>query len=237
MDEQRALMVQDREEGMSISELAEIYGVSRKTVYKWLGRHDEEGLAGRTGHKPPASPFAQPIDGRSKEAAIVAARHRWRWGAGKLRVKLCQQDSQTVWPAVSTIAAVLKAQGPGGQSSQPATCSRSTPSVYCCGRAERGVEHRFQRLVSLRTARVNPLTISDGCSRLLLRCQHVDRPGYEDVQPVFDAAFRSMTAWGHALRQRTAVCIGGSRWAEQAVHLVREVGDCGGAEQAWMSAG
>src|ERR1035441_3228902 len=38
VEEQRLLVVQDREEGMSISELAEIHGVSRKTIYKWLDR-------------------------------------------------------------------------------------------------------------------------------------------------------------------------------------------------------
>ena len=84
--------------------------MSRKTVYKWLGRHDEEGLAGL--HDVSRRPHHSPNQLTAEvEAAIVAARHRWRWGPGKLRVKLCQQDSQTVWPAVSTIAAVLKAKG------------------------------------------------------------------------------------------------------------------------------
>lgn len=30
----------------SIAELASRYGVSRKTMYKWLGRHEESGLPG-----------------------------------------------------------------------------------------------------------------------------------------------------------------------------------------------
>src|SRR5438552_11465396 len=34
--------------------------------------------------------------------------------------------------------------------------------------------------------RVDPLTMSDGCSRYLLRCQHVERTGYELTKPVFD---------------------------------------------------
>uniref|UniRef100_Q01SC5 Resolvase helix-turn-helix domain protein n=1 Tax=Solibacter usitatus (strain Ellin6076) TaxID=234267 RepID=Q01SC5_SOLUE len=46
VEEQRLLMIRDHEEGMSISELAEVYGVSRKTVYKWLERHDEQGFLG-----------------------------------------------------------------------------------------------------------------------------------------------------------------------------------------------
>ena len=42
----RVQLIQDYEEGESISSLAEVYGVSRKTVYKWLARHEAEGIAG-----------------------------------------------------------------------------------------------------------------------------------------------------------------------------------------------
>ena len=94
----------------SISELAGIYEVSRKTIYKWLDRHDEQGVAGladasRRPHESPNQVSAE------VEAAIVAARHRWKWGPRKLRVKLCQQDETRLWPSISTIATVLKNKG------------------------------------------------------------------------------------------------------------------------------
>jgi transposase InsO family protein len=38
--------------------------------------------------------------------------------------------------------------------------------------------------------RVDPLTISDGCSRFLLRCQIIERTNYEYARGVFEAAFR-----------------------------------------------
>ena len=44
------------------------------------------------------------------EAATVAA-PAMEWGPGKLRVKLIQQESRQQWPAISTIAAVLKTKG------------------------------------------------------------------------------------------------------------------------------
>ena len=190
VEEQRLSMVQDHEEGMSISELAEIYGVSRKTVYKWLERHEEQGLAGlrELSRRPHHSPNQVTAE---VEAAIVAARQRWPWGPGKLRVKLCQQDGQTQWPAVSTIAAVLKAKGlvvsrrhrPRVPVQRPPYIAADAPNDvwnidfkgwFRCGDG----------------TRVDPLTVSDGCSRYLLRCQHVERTGYQLTQPVFDAAFR-----------------------------------------------
>src|SRR5258706_1738578 len=42
----RVQLIQDYNEGESIAALAEIYRVARKTIYKWLARHDAEGVAG-----------------------------------------------------------------------------------------------------------------------------------------------------------------------------------------------
>ena len=46
MEEQRLEVIQCYEEGLSISELAEIYKVSRKTIYKWVERYEQMGMAG-----------------------------------------------------------------------------------------------------------------------------------------------------------------------------------------------
>jgi len=44
--ELRAELIREWKEGESVTALAEAYGVSRKTIYKWLGRHESEGTAG-----------------------------------------------------------------------------------------------------------------------------------------------------------------------------------------------
>jgi transposase InsO family protein len=48
--------------------------------------------------------------------------------------------------------------------------------------------------------RVDPLTLSDACSRYLLRCQAVARPDTTHVWPILDAAFRE---YGLPLRLRS----------------------------------
>ena len=48
--------------------------------------------------------------------------------------------------------------------------------------------------------RFDPLTLSDACSRYLLRCQAVARPDTEHVWPILDAAFRE---YGLPLRLRS----------------------------------
>ena len=44
--EQRVELIREWKEGENITALAEAYGVSRKTVYKWIARQSEEGTAG-----------------------------------------------------------------------------------------------------------------------------------------------------------------------------------------------
>ena len=57
----RVQLIEDYNEGESIEALAETYNVSRKTIYKWLARHEESGAAGladrrRTPHRSPRRP-------------------------------------------------------------------------------------------------------------------------------------------------------------------------------------
>jgi putative transposase len=83
----RVPLIQDYDEGESITALAEIYGISRKTIYKWLDRHLSEGVAGladrsRAPLHCPGKLSQEVID------SIIVARQRWGWGPRKLRVKL-----------------------------------------------------------------------------------------------------------------------------------------------------
>jgi len=190
VEEQRLIVVQDHLEGASISELAEINGVSRKTIYKWLERYDAQGWEGLSNlsRRPHHSPNQVSAE---METAIVEARQRWRWGPGKLRVKLCEQDCTQQWPAVSTIAAVLKAKGlvvsrrkrPRTPVQRPPYAAADEPnSVWCAD-----YKGWFR---SGDGTRIDPLTITDSCSRYLLRCQIVERTGQVGTQAVFEAAFR-----------------------------------------------
>jgi transposase len=71
--DRRVRLIQDYEEGESISALAGIYGVARKTIYQWLGRHDTEGVAGLAGRS--RAPLGCPTKVSDEMVAhIVAAR-------------------------------------------------------------------------------------------------------------------------------------------------------------------
>lgn len=190
VQDQRYKLIQEYQEGESISALAEIYGISRKTAYKWIERHEKEGAAGLQDRSRRPQHLPTRVSAEVEEA-IVAARVRWRWGARKLRVKLREQDPSQEWPHASTIAAILKGKGLVNVArrrvrtplyQRPLAAAVEPNQVWCAD---------FKGW--FRTGdgtRIDPLTISDASSRYLLRCQAVEQTGGVPVQAAFEAAFR-----------------------------------------------
>jgi putative transposase len=185
----RVRLMEDHEEGESIAALARIYSVSRKTIYKWLARHDAEGVAGLADR----SRVPQNFPGKVSDeviAQIIAARQRWRWGPRKLRVKLATAHPETVWPAESTMGEVLKRAGlthprkprvrtpPYGQ---PFASVDSANRTWCAD---------FKGW--FRTGdgtRCDPVTMTDAHSRYLLRCHITPKTDGVHVDAIFNAAF------------------------------------------------
>ena len=76
----RVQLMQDYEQGESIAALAEIYEVSRKTIYKWLERYGAQGVEGLRdlSRAPRHSPRARRRGGRGDLAAAGRANFRSR---------------------------------------------------------------------------------------------------------------------------------------------------------------
>src|SRR6266850_5878222 len=181
----RVQLIQDYDEGESIAALAEVYDISRKTIYKWLERHDKERVAGladrsRAPHESPHKVSEETM------AQIIAARQRWKWGPQKLRIKLAAAHPNVVWPAESTIGEVLKRAG---------LSHRRKPRVRTPPYAQpfASVEVANQTWCAdfkgwFRTAdgtRCDPLTITDAHSRYLLRCHIVAKADTTHVAAIF----------------------------------------------------
>jgi transposase len=95
-----------------VSELADMYGVSRKTVYKWTERYAKEGVDGlkdrsRAPHRHPHA-VSEVVEGQILEMKA----NRPRWGAPNLRVKLIKELREERCPAESTI---IVTNGRGGE--------------------------------------------------------------------------------------------------------------------------
>lgn len=188
--DQRVRLIQEHQEGESITALAEMYDVSRRTIYKWLMRHEAEGMAGladqaRGAHHCPHRLSDETI------AEIIAARHRWKWGPRKLRVKLMAAHPDVAWPAASTIGDVLKRAGLTHRRTRRARTPPATLPFAPVAAPNQTWCADFKGW--FRTGdgtRCDPLTITDAHSRYLLRCHITPKTDGTHVAALFDAAFR-----------------------------------------------
>jgi putative transposase len=111
MDE-RVRFIGDRTLGSwSMTELCELYGISRKMGYKWLDRYRREGAAGlrdrpHVPHRHGRATGLQLVD-----AIIGLRQERPNWGPRKLVAKLSAQEPGLCWPSPSTAGAILKRAG------------------------------------------------------------------------------------------------------------------------------
>jgi transposase InsO family protein len=97
------------ESGAEVATVARSFGVSRKTVYKWLERYQGEGLVGLEGRS--RRPLRSPKQTASElEARIVGVRREHpAWGGRKIHHWL--RERGVAAPAPSTITSVLKRHG------------------------------------------------------------------------------------------------------------------------------
>jgi putative transposase len=190
MDQRVAFIADWLRDEWTMTELAERYGISRKTAYKWVDRYDEDAAAGLAERS-----RAPHTHGRATPAAIGAAvlalrRQHPRWGPKKLRAVLREREPRGAWPAASTLGDLLRRAGVSAPRrraryvvplTQPLAAAATPNDVWTAD---------FKGW--FRTAdgtRCDPLTIADACSRFVLCCRIV-APSATGVRPWFERAFR-----------------------------------------------
>jgi transposase InsO family protein len=191
LDERQKFIMEQARGEYGMAELARQFGVSRKTLYQWLARYREEGMAGlversRVAH---GHPRALP---EAMVAKILALKARYPlFGAPKLRYKLLETVAVADCPAESSIGRLLQrhglSQAPRRRRVNTAGLGASRyegcHSVWCAD---------FKGWFRTGDGRIcTPLTVSDGTSRYLLKCQGLGgKTGHEIVQPLFEMTMR-----------------------------------------------
>lgn len=190
--EQRQRFLDDYLSGrFNVTELSELYGIQRKTAYKWIQRfaqHGDEGLQDRS-RRPKRSPQQTPEG--VQEALLDLRRAHPTWGARKLLAVLSKRRPEVAWPAASTAGALLKRHGliverrPRRRWSHPGrpTTSAETPNQVWTSDFKgefRTGDHRY----------CYPLTVADGFSRYLLAVDGLESVAGAGVWPVFERLFR-----------------------------------------------
>jgi putative transposase len=177
----------------TVTELAEHFGISRKTAHKWLQRYAEEGISGLTerSRAPHRCPRATPVD--VVMAVVRSKQAHPTWGPAKL-LKPCPKEAPEItkaWPAASTRGRILSLHGLVTRRKrrrranpwfQPFIGADKPNAVWCA-------DYKGWFRTGDGT-RCDPLTISDACTRMLLCCKIVSKPDYAHTWPVFERVFR-----------------------------------------------
>jgi putative transposase len=175
----------------TVTALCERFGISRKTGYKWLERYRREGVAGLAERSRRPRRLARAIGGEMA-ATIVDLRVRYpRWGPKKLRARLGLDWPEMVWPAASTIGDLLRRHGlvrPRRRRRGAVVEDRCLTAAAAPGVVWAADLKGWFRLGNGR--RCEPLTVSDGASRYLLCCRHMERTTTAAAEPVFERLFK-----------------------------------------------
>jgi putative transposase len=192
--DQRLQMVEEYRSGFfTMTELAEQYGISRKTAYKWIDRYakGDEALVALAdqSRRPHARPQAT---AEAVVAALIALRQRHpRWGARKLLALGRVRHPTLVWPARSTACDLLSRAGlVKARPRRPGSVGHAPSVLAPIEAANQTWTTDFKGEFRTGDGRYcYPLTLRDGFSRFVLRCDGLHARTVEATRRRFLRAF------------------------------------------------
>lgn len=178
-------------EELSVTELCREFGISRKTGHKLIDNYKKrkaDGLKDQS-RAPQSHPNATPAD---IEQEVIKERGKHpKWGAAKLSTVLARDHPEVHWPVPSTVGEILKRNGlissrkrrhRNGALAQSKPMQADAPNATWC----MDFKGQFRTGDSVMCY---PLTVSDACTRALLRCQAMIRTDTDSVKPILVATF------------------------------------------------
>lgn len=200
VDERVRFIALVNESNESFSALCAQFKISRKTGYKWVARYEALGPAGLVDGRPVALHLPHSTPPEMIHRLVELRKERPTWGPKKLRARL-QTLGITEVPAASTIGDLLKKHGLVHPRRRrvytPKTSSNLAPApqpndTWCAD---------FKGHFALGTGqRCHPLTVTDQCSRYLIKCEALEKPNFEAAWPHLERAFHE---FGMPSRLRT----------------------------------
>lgn len=190
MDERTKLIGDWLGERYTVTELGVIYGVSRKTIYKWIERYRKEGPAGleEKSRAPKHHPNAVP--GEHIEKIVAMKKAHQKWGPKKL-VVLLEEKYAGHWPSVSTVGTILKRQGLVKTRRKRRKVTPYQGPLHLGTGPNLIWNADFKGHFKTGDMRLcYPLTITDSYSRYLLLCRGLLRPTIDETWPWFEWVFR-----------------------------------------------
>ena len=191
MDEKTKFIADYLRKVLDVTELCDLYGISRKTGHQLINRYIREGPAGleERSRKPHHSPNRTP---QHIEQALLEARRRHpSWGAKKLLTLIHKAHPRWDLPQRSTVCEILSRNGMVpkkarrrhiGHPGRPNSSILAPNDVWSAD---------FKGHFKTGNGRYcYPLTVTDNFSRYLLACQALSSTAVQEAKPVFTRLFQ-----------------------------------------------
>lgn len=190
VEDQREYLVQSYINNLAtMKDLCEECGVSRKTGYKWVNRYQERGKKGLCDlSRAPLQPERKYSEAQINKSLELKQKHP-KYGPKKIYVLLKRHYPEIEWPCPTRLYEVFK--------EHHLVCSRKlrrrVPRTQPLGEVNESNDvwsADFKGwFMTKDNTKIEPFTVTDGYSRFLIRCTHLDRKRAGDVWKILSQAF------------------------------------------------
>jgi transposase InsO family protein len=186
---------------LSMSELCQMYGIARKTGYKFVDRYLKAGPEGLEERSRRPENYPRQTPAHIVQGILELRQRHPSWGAKKLLSVLTKRHPRWDLPGRSTVCDILSRHGMVpkkrsrraiGHPGKPSTQILAPNDVWSAD-----FKGHFKTGDGLYCY---PLTVTDGLSRFLLACQGLHSTAIVEAKPVFTRLFKQ---YGLPLRIRT----------------------------------
>lgn len=190
VEDQRRKLMEDYDAGiMTMTELCRLFGISRKTAYKWYNRYKQFGVEGlqdlsRAPNRPNRLYSEEDI-----ARAITLKLKYWSWGPKKILVKLNRDFPEIRWPSATRLYEIFKDHHLVTSKKIRKRVAATHPLGDVNGSNDVWIADFKGWFLTKDRKKCEPLTITDGFSRYLIKCRHMERKTAHDVWMVFAEAF------------------------------------------------
>jgi len=191
MDQKTQFIADYLREILSVSELCELYGISRKTAYKWIDRYLRQGPTGLEDRSRRPHTSANHTPSEIERALLEVRRRHPSWGAKKLLTLVHKGHPRWELPHRSTVCEILSRNGMVpktprrrhiGHPGKPATAILAPNDLWSAD---------FKGQFKMGNGRYCfPLTVTDNFSRYLLSCQALSSTAVDEAKPIFTRLFK-----------------------------------------------
>lgn len=201
VEDQRKLLIDAYFQGeFSMVELCAYFKVSRKTAYKWLSRYKTMGVEGlKDRSTAPINPFTT-YDEEDIRLALELKIQHWKWGPKKILAILNRKYPKQNWPSRTRLHEIFKENNMSSTGKR----KRRVPATHPLGDVNESNDVwsvDFKGGARAKNGQIyEPLTITDGHTRFLIRCEHLQKKNSDCVWQTIQEAFLE---YGLPLRIRT----------------------------------